>query len=1042
MKLQTQAATGSKTAQKQLQQALKSTPPVVVQFAKSINDAKDAYKTWGDSLAKPVLRPLTAGLNIVQPALKAITPLVRVSASAIGILVKQLAAKIQGGGLERVVTVLLPYVRPVILNLAHTVGNLAAGIWGIVKAFLPMSVTITGGVEKLTAKFKDWANSLPSHTGFQSLMATFRSSTPLAVQALKNLVIILSNVAKTMTGIANPANSKMLLQILIPITAIMAKLSANEQLVRTVLYFALLRSILLRLSPAFTALGTGLKILTGKELESGLGRLVGGFRDVDVAASKASGAAGTFGGKLKLMLLAGGGVPAAIAATAVAITGLIIVLNRVKSGTQDWIDSLRKQDQATGYNIAGYKRFKDQLASTTKSYQQLTYQQAQQNVGIVAASKLWQAHEDRLRAISAASAQAGTAYRNLTGNLRQLASEYGLTSDQAIKLATGAGVTAGKLQAGGDTARKAMVKVQNWAGATNLATGQTNLWTIKLGGLSDSLDKLNNKLTGSATNELNWRDALKQANDTLNQNNGTLAINTQKGRDDRRAIIDATSAALSFANTQLTTGHNVKGASQTIKDQIDWLKIHGGKTAWVRDLIAQLNGKLRDMRTELRLLAQQKHINELITISGTGNWKATAEIPGEKGMHFVGRFSTGGRVPGFGGGDKFPYLLEGGEAVVDKQRARRYAPVLSAMGVPGMASGGVAGGTLGSWTASHVNASQQKAATAVTKAIVSAFSGGSGKLAQMLALERSYVGKVPYVWGGQTPGGWDCSGMQNWIMHQFGFNPPRIASDQQLWARPSGNRPGALVFFGAPAYHVGMSMGGGQMVSALGTKWGTTISSLAGNSGFGVPPGTAGGYGGQGMANYSPVIANWLEQAIRDTGRPNWWLRPLEWIQQHESNVPDPAHAYNPNGGASGLMQMKPATYRQYATIRGGIWNPVSNAAAAIRYIMARYGIPQDVPGYGTSAYVGYAGGAWRVPQTGPALVHRDEMILPPAVASEVRSASSGGGEVADLLSAVLGELQDLNATAARAPGRTASGMNQALSGTARRAAYAAQYGA
>ncbi len=50
--------------------------------------------------------------------------------------------------------------------------------------------------------------------------------------------------------------------------------------------------------------------------------------------------------------------------------------------------------------------------------------------------------------------------------------------------------------------------------------------------------------------------------------------------------------------------------------------------------------------------------------------------------------AAGGRIPGFGGGDRYPALLEGGETVVDKQRSALLAPLFKAMGVPGYAGGG------------------------------------------------------------------------------------------------------------------------------------------------------------------------------------------------------------------------------------------------------------------------------------------------------------------------------------------------------------------
>ena len=54
----------------------------------------------------------------------------------------------------------------------------------------------------------------------------------------------------------------------------------------------------------------------------------------------------------------------------------------------------------------------------------------------------------------------------------------------------------------------------------------------------------------------------------------------------------------------------------------------------------------------------------------------------------------GGRIPGYGGGDKHVALLEGGEAVVSKETTAAHAGTLAAMGVPGFQGGGLAPGQL------------------------------------------------------------------------------------------------------------------------------------------------------------------------------------------------------------------------------------------------------------------------------------------------------------------------------------------------------------
>ena len=74
---------------------------------------------------------------------------------------------------------------------------------------------------------------------------------------------------------------------------------------------------------------------------------------------------------------------------------------------------------------------------------------------------------------------------------------------------------------------------------------------------------------------------------------------------------------------------------------------------------------------------------------------------------------------------------------------------------------------------------------------------------------------VPYVYGGSSPSGFDCSGFTSWVYRQAGISIPRTASQQQASAtRVSTPQPGDLVFFGYPAYHVGIYVSPGRMVDA------------------------------------------------------------------------------------------------------------------------------------------------------------------------------------------------------------------------------------
>jgi peptidoglycan DL-endopeptidase CwlO len=71
---------------------------------------------------------------------------------------------------------------------------------------------------------------------------------------------------------------------------------------------------------------------------------------------------------------------------------------------------------------------------------------------------------------------------------------------------------------------------------------------------------------------------------------------------------------------------------------------------------------------------------------------------------------------------------------------------------------------------------------------------------------------IYYVYGGETTAGFDCSGYTQYVFAKVGINLPRTAEEQRQAVRSvSDPRPGDLVFFGSPAYHVGIYAGNGMM---------------------------------------------------------------------------------------------------------------------------------------------------------------------------------------------------------------------------------------
>jgi gamma-D-glutamyl-L-lysine dipeptidyl-peptidase len=137
-------------------------------------------------------------------------------------------------------------------------------------------------------------------------------------------------------------------------------------------------------------------------------------------------------------------------------------------------------------------------------------------------------------------------------------------------------------------------------------------------------------------------------------------------------------------------------------------------------------------------------------------------------------------------------------------------------------------------------------------------------IAQTLTAMRGLVG-VPYLWGGRTPFGYDCSGLASTFWKYLGVQLPRDADQQsKIGALVEGPpfQPGDLLFFGekpedvlqgqagSEEYaitHVAISLGGSELLHAAGSADCVTVNSLNPDS---------------------PVFSAWLNEHLVIARRP------------------------------------------------------------------------------------------------------------------------------------------------------------------------------
>ncbi|MFR0613180.1 LysM peptidoglycan-binding domain-containing protein [Lactobacillus porci] len=134
--------------------------------------------------------------------------------------------------------------------------------------------------------------------------------------------------------------------------------------------------------------------------------------------------------------------------------------------------------------------------------------------------------------------------------------------------------------------------------------------------------------------------------------------------------------------------------------------------------------------------------------------------------------------------------------------------------------------------------SGSSSASAASQAAVSQAPSGSASSASTSAsasaiasYAMSFVG-VPYVWGGSTPAGFDCSGLVQYVYSHFGISLGRTTYAQENAGTKisvSQAQPGDLYFWGSygSAYHVAIALGNGQYIQAPAPGQNVSVGSVS-----------------------------------------------------------------------------------------------------------------------------------------------------------------------------------------------------------------------
>lgn len=756
-------------------------------------------------------------------------------------------------------------------QLGRIGANFAVGLISSLGTAKNEGVGVLDTLENLTAKFKTWAQSAHGQQGMTEFWALLRNILkqvsevlPLLLGPFAALVKVIASLPPGVQGVVTqfaawaivlvPLSGKVmgLIGVVGGLIGIFGKMRAA---ITAVAASSVVSGMTTRLSGAFESLRSNVSAAEGPLNK--FKTAVGGISGVASRARTAlSGASGLLGGPWGIALAAGIGAVALFASRhqeaeerirefsdavkedsgALGENTRAKVINRLES------DGLLKTAQKLGINV---KLFTDAALGNKDALAQVNTQLEKTTTG--------------MQAVGGRGASTATQWKTMSGEAKFLSGSLNDTNSELAQSVQAYNRTTTAL---GQT-KGAINPVV--AGNNQIAVSADKA-AIKTDNLTRKLSAFNDKAADADLAAIDFKESLNRLSDAITKGNngiskktGLFNINTTKGRENNRMVIDAIRAAADHADKLVKQGRSVDYANRQFQNEIGKLRGVLSQMGLSRGAIDKLIAKYADMAKKINNSTNgikdrrvKIHVNADGTVNLPGGTKASI-------------FAKGGILPGYTPGRDVHYFhspdgntigLSGGEAVMRPEFTRgagaqwveemnyiartggptavrealgpmgTRGPGNKHLGAEGMffANGGIIHqdqltGLAGvqkmlSKYDSKISAWTWSAVQKITKRLNELGIGGP-KVQKALTWAKKQAGK-PYIWAGVGPGGYDCSGFMGSIYAVIkGLSPHQRYFSTHSFGAQSG--PGGFKRNAQSGFKVGVTNAGvGHMAGTLG----------------------------------------------------------------------------------------------------------------------------------------------------------------------------------------------------------------------------------
>lgn len=208
----TKNALGNATSYKQIYDILNKNSKQFQQMSGEMQDLtvkwfefKNAYSAFQKAVDPAVFPLIGQGLSILKTLLGGLPAVTIPAASALQNMLKDFANRLHDPVFQSFFSDMKKNTYTLVSDWSEGVLNIVEGITAILHAFMPLSLTVSGGFLRMTQSFDKWAQSLSKSKGFQDFVNYVKTNGPVVLDVIKQLAELLGHVGASLAGMGGGA---------------------------------------------------------------------------------------------------------------------------------------------------------------------------------------------------------------------------------------------------------------------------------------------------------------------------------------------------------------------------------------------------------------------------------------------------------------------------------------------------------------------------------------------------------------------------------------------------------------------------------------------------------------------------------------------------------------------------------------------------------------------------------------------------------------------------------------------------------------------